>query len=49
MEKGNPLVLLVGVEIDTAAMDNSMKIILKTKNISFLSCIFHIKAEFLKI
>ena len=24
-------------------------LILKTKNISFLSCIFHIKAEFLKI
>ena len=32
LEKGNPLVLLVGVEIDTSAMDNSMKIILKTRN-----------------
>ena len=32
MGKGNPLVLLVGEEIDTAAMENSMTIILKTRN-----------------
>ena len=32
MENGNPLVLLVGEEIYTAAMENSMAIILKTRN-----------------
>ena len=30
--KGNPLALLVGMEIDTASMDNSMEVPYKTKN-----------------
>ena len=29
MEKGNPLALLVGMQIDTATMENSMEIPLK--------------------
>ena len=30
--KGNLLALLVGMEIDTAAMENSMEILQKTRN-----------------
>ena len=30
--KGNPLALLVGMSIDTATMENSMEVPLKTKN-----------------
>jgi len=30
--KGNPVALLVGMQIDTAAMENSMDIPLKTRN-----------------
>ena len=30
--KGNPVALLVGMEIDTATMENSMDIPLKTRN-----------------
>ena len=30
--KGNPVALLVGMEIDTAAMENSMEILQKTRN-----------------
>ena len=30
--KGNPLALLVGMQIDTATMENSMEIPYKTRN-----------------
>ena len=30
--KGNPLALLVGMQIDTATIENSMEVPLKTKN-----------------
>ena len=30
--KGNPCALLVGMEIDTGTMENSMEVLVKTKN-----------------
>ena len=31
-EKGNPFVVLVGMQIDTTIMENSMEVLQKTKN-----------------